>query len=300
MTLLTRPEGHEPQDLNLSRRGLAGLMFAGYTLAAGPLRADPIITDAHGLFTAAVEVPSHGFHMPAYLAMPTDARHRPVVLVVSEIFGLHEYIRDVCRRLAKLGYVAIAPDLFARAGNPAPMTMEQIPQIMKIVATADDAQVMGDLDATLDFLGSRPKLGQPHRDFADLKRVGVTGFCWGGGVVWMAMAEVKRVKTGVAWYGRLAAPSPRPPERRKYPLELVDQIHGPVLGLYAGQDRGIPISDVDAMRNALKAKGDHVSELIVYPDAQHGFHADYRAPTYNVADATDGWGRLTAWFAAHL
>jgi len=301
MAYLSRPEGTEPQDFHLSRRMLGGLMFAGYTLAAGPLRADPIKTDTNGLFAQAVEIPSHGVKLPGYLAMPADAKNRPVVVVVSEIFGLHEYIRDVCRRLAHQGYVAIAPDFFARAGNPAAMTMQQMQEISKIVATATDKQVMGDIEATLDFLASRPKLGQAHPDFANMKRVGATGFCWGGGVVWMAMAEVSRIKTGVAWYGRLSGPPvEKRTEDRKYPLELVKQIHGPVLGLYAGLDKGIPQTDVQAMRDALKAKGDKVSELVTYGDAQHGFHADYRAATYNQKDAEDGWKRLSAWFKAHL
>jgi carboxymethylenebutenolidase len=298
MSLLTRPEGPEPEDFHLSRRMIGAAMFAGYTLAAGPIRAETITTDAKGLFTATVKIPSHGAELPAYLAMPEDARRAPVIVVISEIFGLHEYIRDVVRRLAKLGYVAIATDFFARAGNPAGMTMQQMQDIQKIVATATDKQVMGDIEATLDFLASDPALGQRHRGFANLRRVGITGFCWGGGVTWMAMAEVPRVKTGVAWYGRLARPA-KTTEDRKYPLELIARIHGPVLGLYAGKDQGIPVSDVEAMRAALKAKGDKTSELIVYPDAQHGFHADYR-PSYNQADAEDGWKRLTAWFQAHL
>jgi carboxymethylenebutenolidase len=296
---LTRAEGSEPEDFHLSRRGVAALMFAGYTLAAGPLRAETIHTDTNGLFASAVTIPSHGFDLPGYIAMPEGAHHAPVVVVISEIFGLHEYIRDVCRRLAHAGYVAIAPDFFARAGNPAAMTMDQFPEIRKIVATATDKQVMGDINATLDFLASKPALGQKHRDFADMNRVGITGFCWGGGVTWMAMIEVPRVKTGVAWYGQLFPGSPRSAEDRKYPIEEVDKIHGPVLGLYAGLDKGFTPDQVEAMRKALKAKGDTRSELIEYPDAQHGFHADYR-PSYNEKDAKDGWARLLAWFHKYL
>jgi carboxymethylenebutenolidase len=299
MVHLTRPEGSQPQDFNVSRRGVAAVMFAGYTLAAGPLRAETITTDTNGLFTKALTIPSHGADLPGYLAMPADAHKAPVVVVISEVFGLHEYIRDVCRRLAKQGYVAIAPDFFARAGNPATLGMDQFPAIMKIVATATDKQVMGDINAALDLLASKPALGQKHRDFADMSRVGITGFCWGGGVVWMAMIEVPRIKTGVAWYGRLAPPKEPGGEDRKYPLQEPRLVHGPVLGLYAGQDKGIPVTDVDAMRAALRAKGDNKSELIEYPDAQHGFHADYR-PSYNEADAKDGWKRLTAWFDKNL
>ncbi len=296
---LTRATGSEPEDFHLSRRGVAIAMFAGYTLAAGPIRAETITTDTKGLCACAVTIPSHGFDLPGYVAMPEDARHAPVVVVVSEVFGLHEYIRDVCRRLAHQGYVAIAPDFFARAGNPAAMTMDQRAEIFKIVATATDKQVMGDINAALDFLASKPKLGQKHPDFADMNRVGVTGFCWGGGVTWMAMIEVPRIKTGVAWYGQMFPGNPRSTEDRKYPIEEVDKIHGPVLGLYAGLDKGFTPDQVEAMRKALKAKGDSKSELIEYPDAQHGFHADYR-PSYNEKDAKDGWARLLAWFDKYL
>ena len=299
---LTRAEGSEPEDFHLSRRGVAIAMFAGYTLAAGPIRAETITTDTKGLCACAITIPSHGFDLPGYVAMPEDARHAPVVVVISEVFGLHEYIRDVCRRLAHAGYVAIAPDFFARAGNPAALTMDQFDQIRKIVATANDKQVMGDINAALDFIASKPKLGQKHADFADMSRVGITGFCWGGGVTWMAMIEVPRIKTGVAWYGQLRAPAKPTGEDRKYPLDEPEKVHGPVLGLYAGLDKGFPPADVDAMRAALKEKGVGLakqSELIEYPDAQHGFHADYRA-SYNEKDAKDGWSRLLAWFDKYL
>ncbi|HWE44528.1 MAG TPA: dienelactone hydrolase family protein [Caulobacteraceae bacterium] len=296
---LTRADVSQPEDFHLSRRGVAALMFAGYTLAAGPIRAETITTDTKGLFASAITIPSHGFNLPGYIAMPQDARHTPVVVVISEVFGLHEYIRDVCRRLAHAGYVAIAPDFFARAGNPATLTMDQRAEIFRIVATATDKQVMGDINATLDYIASKPALGQKHPDFADMNRVGITGFCWGGGVTWMAMIEVPRIKTGVAWYGQLFPGNPRSAEDRKYPVEEVDKIHGPVLGLYAGLDKGFTPDQVEAMRKALKAKGDTRSELIEYPDAQHGFHADYRA-TYNEKDAKDGWARLLAWFDKYL
>ncbi len=297
--VLHRAEGSKPEDFNLSRRAIGLTLFAGYTLAAGPIRAETITTAAKGLCACAITIPSHGANLPGYIAMPEGARHAPVVVVISEVFGLHEYIRDVCRRLAHMGYVAVAPDFFARAGNPAAMTMDQFPEIRKIVATATDKQVMGDINATLDLLASRPAFGQKHADFADMKRVGITGFCWGGGVTWMAMIEVPRIKTGVAWYGQMYPGNPRSAEDRKYPIEEVGKIHGPVLGLYAGQDKGFPPEQVEGMRKALKAKGDKVSELIVYPDAQHGFHADYR-PSYNEKDAKDGWARLTEWFKKHL
>jgi carboxymethylenebutenolidase len=306
MVHLLRPEGHTSEELKLSRRGLAGLMFAGYALGAGPASAQaPITTDAQGLFTSTVSIPSDGFQLPAYLAMPANARRRPVVLVVPEVFGLHEYIRDVCRRLAKLGYVAIAPDLFARAGDPAPLS--DFAEIRKIVTTATNAQVLGDLEATLRWLDSNPSLGRrgglfglPR--FADTSRVGITGFCWGGAVVWMAMAASSRFKAGVAWYGRLSRPARTEflgEEERPWPLDVADDLHGPVLGLYAGQDRGIPLADVERMRAALRAAGDTRSEIVVYPNVGHAFHADYRS-SYDRAAAEDGWRRLTDWFRRNL
>ena len=296
MVFLPRPQGPEPEDFHLSRRGVAGLMFAGYTLAAGPVRAGTITTEANGLFTRTITLPSHGFKLPAYIAMPADARNRPVVVVVSEIFGVHEYIRDVCRRLAKAGYVAIAPAFFVRVADPAPMGMDQFPKIREIVAQATDRQVAGDIEASLDFLASKPDLGQKHRDFANLRRVGITGFCWGGAVVWRALAEVGRIRTGVAWYGVLSQAIAKDDP---VPLAIADRVHGPVLGLYGGQDKSIPLADIEAMRAKLKAGGDRKSEIIVYPDAGHGFHADYRS-SYNEKDARDGWARLLAWFKTNL
>jgi carboxymethylenebutenolidase len=304
MSVLPRPEGLTAEDLKFSRRALGGLLFAGYALGAGPSRADTITTDTAGIFATAVEIPSGDVKLPGYVAMPENAKKRPVVLVVSEVFGLHEYIRDVCRRLAKAGYVAVAPDLFVRAGNPAPLT--DFNEIRKIVSTATDAQVMGDLKATLAWLKSNPDLGQPHEGkgrpkFADMGKVGITGFCWGGAVVWMAAAQIPQVKAGVAWYGRLAPPKPGDflgDEHRQWPLEVVDKLHAPVLGLYASEDKGIPVSDVDAMRGAL-AKANKPGELVVYPGAQHGFHADYRQ-SYNQEAAQDGWNRLLDWFKHYL
>jgi carboxymethylenebutenolidase len=303
--VLSRPEGPAPEDFKLSRRALGGLLFAGYALGGGPLRAETIATDSQGLLTRTVEIPSNGVTLPGYIAMPEGAKKRPVVLVVSEVFGLHEYIRDVCRRLAKAGYVAVAPDLFVRAGDPAPLS--DFAEIRKIVETATDAQVMGDLQATLDWLKSNPDVGQGgggfggRRKFADTGRVGITGFCWGGAVVWMAAAQLPQIKAGVAWYGRLARPKPTDflgAENRRWPLEVVDRLHAPVLGLYAGEDKGIPVSDVEAMRAAL-ARASKPGELVVYPGAQHGFHADYRQ-SYDKAAAEDGWKRLLDWFHRYL
>jgi carboxymethylenebutenolidase len=298
VTHLPRPEGFTAEDLNMSRRALGGLLFAGYALGAGPANAAAITTDLQGVFARDVSIPSAGVQLPGYLAMPENARNRPVVLVVSEIFGVHEYIRDVCRRLAKAGYVAVAPDLFARAGDPSKLT--DTAEIIKIVETATNAQVMGDLAATLDWLATQPALGQKNRKFANVKKVGVTGFCWGGAVTWMAAAGLP-VKAGVAWYGRLTKPAKGflSGENRPWPIDVAAGKHAPVLGLYAGKDKGIPLEDVEKMRAALAAAGDKKSQIVVYPEAEHGFHADYRA-TYREPDARDGWDRLLAWFAKYL
>jgi carboxymethylenebutenolidase len=307
MPTLIRPEGALPQDFHVTRRAAGGLRIAGYALGAGKVSADPIHTDTEGLVALEVRVPEAGYQMPAYLAFPAGARHRPVVVVVSEIFGLHEYIRDLCRRLAKAGYVAIAPDFYARVGDPAPEA--NFDEIRKIVATATHAQVMGDIHASLDWLASNPDVGQGHgalgglARFADVERAGITGFCWGGSTVWMALADDPRFKAGVAWYGRLAPPKPGEflgDEKRPWPLDIASQLHGPVLGLYAGKDQGITAESIEKMKAALAAAGDRRSQIIVYPDANHGFHADYREKTYNKVDAEDGWKRLLAWFGKYL
>jgi carboxymethylenebutenolidase len=289
MVTLTRPEGSRPEDFAHTRRGLAGLFFAGYALAAFSAEAEPIHTDEQGLDAATVLIPTaDGKSMPAYLARPKGPGRRGTVVVISEIFGVHEYIRDVCRRFAKLGYAAIAPAFFFRAGDPAPLT--DFAKIMPIVATATYPQVEGDIGSTLSWLGKQP--------FVDKKRLAITGYCWGGSVVWMSVAKFPEFKAGVAWYGRLkggpGAPGAPPPEQRPWPLDVVGELHAPVLGLYGGQDKGIPQTDVEAMREALKAQGKK-GELITYPDAGHGFHADYR-DSYNAAAAQDGWARLLKLF----
>jgi carboxymethylenebutenolidase len=297
MTILTRAHGNQPGDLDLSRRAVATLFFSGYAVAAVSAHAEPIHTDETGLVTAEVKIPGHdGGQLPAFVARPaapqgkTGGRH-PTVLVVSEIFGIHEYVRDVCRRFAKLGYVAIAPAFFYRAGDPAPMPLSQIGDIMKIVATATNAQVMADIGDTLKWARTQP--------FVNGGRLGITGFCWGGGVTWMACETFPDFKAGVAWYGHMevpAKPSQTDPAR-KYPIQQVDQLKAPVLGLYGGQDKGIPQTVVEAMRAELKARH-KAGELIVYPNAQHGFHADYR-PSYDAEAARDGWARLLKWFKAN-
>lgn len=296
---LTRPEGSEPQDFALSRRALAGvsaggLFFAGYAPAALASQAAPIRTDAEGLEVGDVTYPApDGFAMPAYVARPHGDGPFPVVIVVSEIFGVHEYIRDVCRRLAKAGYAAIAPAFFVRVEDPAPLA--DMRRVQEIVAQAKYLQVMGDLAATMTWAAAQP--------WARAERTGITGFCWGGKVVWQACARFPELDAGVAWYGRLAPAAEATPEQmaagEPWPLDLADDLHCPVLGLYGEADRGIPLPSVDAMNAALAAAGKTESGIHVYAAAPHGFHADYRE-SYREADARDGWARLLALFEARL
>jgi carboxymethylenebutenolidase len=207
------------------------------------------------------------------------------VLVVQEIFGVHEHIRDICRRFAKVGYVAVAPELYARQGDVSKVA--NIQEIMPIVSRVPDAQVMADLDATVAWARASSK--------GDAKKLGITGFCWGGRIVWLYAAHNPGLKAGVAWYGRLTGKTSELQPRN--PLDVASELKAPVLGLYGGQDQGIPLADVDAMRAALSA-AKSPSEIIVYPDAPHGFHADYR-PSYRASDAADGWQKLQAWFRKH-
>lgn len=259
---------------------------AGFALAVQPTLAQTAIaTDTRDLTAGEIKVPVADGDMVAYRAQPASGANFPVILVVSEIFGVHEHIADVCRRLAKLGYLAIAPELFARQGDP--RKLSNIGEIIAgIVAKVPDAQVMGDLDACVAWAG---------KNGGNAARLGITGFCWGGRVVWLYAAHNPRLKAGVAWYGRLDgevnANTPR------HPLDFAKELKAPVLGLYGGQDQGIPQDDVGAMREAIgKAHGK--SELHVYPDAPHAFHADYR-PSYRKDAAEDGWKRLLAWFKQH-
>jgi carboxymethylenebutenolidase len=293
MTTLIRPEGQTADDLKLSRRSLGalgGLLFSGYAVAALAREAKPITTDAAGLTaeTVAYAAPD-GFDLPAYVARPQGSGPFPVVVVVSEIFGVHEYIRDICRRLAKQGYAAIAPAFFNRVEDPAPLSDMQ--RIMQIVGAAGYEQVMGDLSATLEWAS--------QQGWAKDGKVGITGFCWGGKVVWQAAARFSAIGAGVAWYGRLAPPPDATPAQvsagQPWPVDLADDLKAPVLGLYGGQDQGIPVASVERMRQALARAGQTGSQIVVYPDAPHGFHADYRA-SYAEADARDGWSKLLATF----
>ncbi len=292
ITTLTRPEGSRPEDFNLSRRGIAGLMFSGYAAYALAANAEPIHTDDVGLITENLVLPGAD-GLPGYVARPASKGRYPAIIVVSEVFGVHDYIRDICRRFAKLGYVAIAPAFFFRADPQNTLaTTSDFAVIQKIVATAHNDQVMGDVGTTLDWLQNQP--------FVDKKRLAITGYCWGGAVVWMAVDKYPALKAGIAWYGRLSPPAPgtfMSDDKRQWPLELTGELHTPVLGLYGGLDKGIPLTDIEMMRARLKMAGQNDDKLIVYPDAQHGFHADYRS-SYNKAAAEDGWTRLLAFLTA--
>jgi carboxymethylenebutenolidase len=287
MITLTRPEGSQPRDFHLTRRGMAASFFAGYAVAALAADAEPVHTDEAGLVVETVSVPSGGFALPAYMARPAAPGRFAAVLVASEIFGVHDYIKDVCRRLAKLGYVAIAPAFFVRVADPAPLS--DFNEIRKIVNAASDPQVMGDVGATLAFLKADPHVNR--------QKIAITGFCWGGGTTWLACETFADFKAGVAWYGKMVRPPNTPSDpARLWPAEMAAQLKAPVLGLYGGKD---PLSQgVPAMRAALASAGKSGSEIIVYPDAGHGFHADYRS-SYDAPDATDGWARMLAFFAAH-
>jgi carboxymethylenebutenolidase len=297
MPVLTRPEGQTAEDLTLNRRtlgALGGLLFSGYAVAALAQEAEPVVTDAADLTAGTVTYPApDGFALPAYVARPEGEGPFPVVIVASEIFGVHDYIRDVCRRLAKQGYAAVAPAFFNRVEDPAPLADMQ--RIMQIVSAAGYEQVMGDIAATLDWASQQL--------WANSDKVGITGFCWGGKVVWQACARFAAIDAGVAWYGRLApAPDASPAQvsaGQPWPVDVAADLKAPVLGLYGGRDQGIPLASVEQMRQALARAGQTGSEIVVYDDAPHGFHADYRA-SYVAADAKHGWDRLTALFASKL
>ena len=267
----------------LDRRAfVTTLAAAGFALAVQPVQASTVIrTDNQGLEDGDAKIKLGNDELPVYFARPAGGTNLPTVLVVQEIFGVHEYIRDVCRRLAKLGYLAIAPELFFRQGDPT--KVDNVAAIISgIVSKVPDAQVMGDLDACAAWATS--KGGNPAR-------LAITGFCWGGRITWLYAAHNPKLTAGVAWYGRLdGAPSELTPQ---HPLDIAAKIHAPVLGLYGGQDQGIPLDDVEAMRTALKDAG-KPGELVVYPDAPHAFHADYR-PSFRPTEAADGWQRLQTW-----
>jgi carboxymethylenebutenolidase len=269
---------------DFTRRGfVVTSLAAGFALAVQPVGAQTITTDTQGLDAGEVTIPVPDGQMPAYRAMPAGGGPFPVVLVVQEIFGVHEHIKDICRRLAKLGYLAVAPELYARQGDVS--KIKDIPEIMsKVVSKVPDAQVLSDLDATAAWAKASGK--------GDTSKLAITGFCWGGRIVWLYAARNPNVKAAVAWYGRIVN---KPDELHpKNPIDVVADLKAPVLGLYGGADTGIPAESVERMRAALKAAG-KPGEIVLYPDTPHGFNADYR-PTYRKAESEDGWKRMLDWF----
>ena len=269
----------------LTRREMMMTTLAvGFAAATLPVHAETLVTTgAEGLTAGEVKIPVADGEIPGYRAMPAQGGPFPVVLVVQEIFGVHEHIKDVCRRFAKEGYCAVAPELYARQGDVSKLTdYKEI--FAQVVSKVPDAQVMADLDAAVAW-AAKAGIGDPAR-------VGVTGFCWGGRIVWLYAAHSPTLKAAVAWYGRLVGQATELQPR--YPIDLVGELGAPVLGLYGGADQGIPLADVEKMRAAL-ATAKQPSEIVVFPEAPHGFHADYR-PSYRAADAKDGWARCLAWF----
>jgi len=275
-----------PINPTLSRRMFAMTSLAGgFALSTLPVSAQTITTPTDGLVAGEVSIPVEGGSLPAYRAKPAGAGPFPIVMVVQEIFGVHEHIKDVCRRFAKEGYLAVATELYARQGNAASYT-DTGALIRELVNKVPDAQVMADLDATAAWAA---------KDGGDAARLGITGFCWGGRATWLYAAHNPKLKAGVAWYGRLtSAPTELQP---MVPVNLVQKMVAPVLGLYGGKDGGIPMADVERMQKALTAVNSR-STFHVYPDAPHAFHADYR-PSYRPDNAKDGWKRCLDWFRSN-
>jgi carboxymethylenebutenolidase len=279
----TQP-GRRPPAGFTRREFVVTSLATGFAAAVLPVSAQTLVTtDGSGLEAGEVQVPVEGGTIPAYRAMPSAGGKFAVTLVVHEIFGVHEHIKDLCRRLAKLGYCAVAPVLFARQGDVSRMEdMQEI--VTKVVSKVPDAQVMADLDATVGWAAKSGK--------CDAAKLGITGFCWGGRIVWLYAAHGGGLKAGVAWYGRLTGPTD--PLHPRNPIDVAGALKAPVLGLYGGADAGIPLDTVEQMRAALSA-AHSPSEIVVYPDAPHGFNADYR-PSYRPEAAADGWRRMQAWF----
>jgi carboxymethylenebutenolidase len=268
------------------REFVAGSLAAGFALAVQPVSAQTmIITDTTGLTAGEVKIPTANGDIPGYRAMPANGKNLATILVVQEIFGVHEHIKDVCRRFAKAGYLAVAPEMFFRQGDVSQLK-DNKEIFAKVVNFVPDAQVMSDLDAAAAWAA---------KNGGDGKRLGVTGFCWGGRITWLYAAHNKAVRAGVAWYGRLVGQATEMTPR--HPIDVVDQINAPVLGLYGGADAGIPNDTVDKMNAALKEKG-KPSMIHLYPDMPHAFHADYR-PSFRKEAAEDGWKRATEWFRKH-
>ncbi len=307
---MTMPTDHRPTDSNPETDGAPGwraeltgltgadplrrrgFLAAGFAAAVAPhesLRAQVIRTGAEGLEAGEVRIDAgDGFRVPAYRAMPRGDAARPVILVVHEAFGVHEHIRDVCRRFAHAGFLAIAPDCFARQGDAT--RLDSIAAIyQQVISRVSDAQVLSDLDAAVRWAGAHG---------GDARRLSITGFCWGGRVVWMYAAHQPNLKAGVAWYGRLSSQASA--QTPTHPLDVAENLRAPVLGLYGGRDDGIHLSSVEEMKTRLSFGGSaaQASDIHVYPEAPHAFYADYR-PSYRPADAQDAWTRCLAWLRRH-
>jgi carboxymethylenebutenolidase len=260
-------------------------LATGFAMAVRPVGAKTLTTDTKGLIAGAVKISVKDGEIPAYRAQPASGSNFPTILVIQEIFGVHEHIQDVVRRLAKLGYLAIAPELFVRQGDVSKLS--SVEEIRAVVAKVPDAQVLSDLDATLVWA---VRSSQGNAD-----RVGITGFCWGGRITWLYAAYNPKVKAGVAWYGRLVGKSTA--LTPKHPVDIASTLNVPVLGLYGGKDTGIPLESVEKVRALIKS-GRSKSEIVVYPEAPHAFFADYR-PSYRETEAKEGWERLQKWFKSH-
>jgi carboxymethylenebutenolidase len=277
LALVTNKTGWTRRDF------VASSLATGFALAVQPVCAQTVITtDTQGLTAGEVKIPTKDGDIPAYRSMPATGKNFPVILVVQEIFGVHEHIKDVTRRFAKLGYIAIAPELYYRQGDVSKMT-DTAEIFTKVVNNVPDAQVMSDLDSTVAWAG---------RNGGNVEKLGITGFCWGGRITWLYTAHNPKVDAGVAWYGRLVGDKSE--MTPTYPIDVVGKINAPVLGLYGGADAGIPNDTVERMNAALKKAGKK-SEIHLYPDTPHAFNADYR-PSYRKAQADDGWKRAIEWF----
>ncbi|HLY56942.1 MAG TPA: dienelactone hydrolase family protein [Stellaceae bacterium] len=270
--------------MNQSRRGFVMTSLAtGFALSVRKAEA-AIVTDSAGLTAGEVKIPVADGEMPAYRAEPDKGGPFPVLLVIEEVFGVHEHIKDMCRRFAKQGYLAVAPELYFRLGNPAAMT--DIHQVIDLVNREPDAKAFADLDATVRWAGSQK---------GDAAKLGITGWCRGGRMTWMYASHNPSLKAGVAWYGTLSGKSTD--AMPTHPLDVAASIKVPMLGLYGGKDQGIPADEIAEMEKRLKAAGDEC-QFIVYPDAEHGFNADYRE-SYNEKDATDAFAKCLDWLRKH-
>lgn len=289
--MITLNEGGLSRRNALKATATGAALGGTFALSVQPVQAQTmIVTPADGLTAGAVKVKTKdGKEMDAYRAMPASGQAFATILVVQEIFGVHAHIADLCRRFAKAGYYAIAPELYFRQGDPKAITDMQA-LLREIVSKVPDEQVMGDLDATVAFAKGEGK--------ADTAKLGITGFCWGGRIVWLYAAHSAALKAGVAWYGRVVGDST--PNTPKHPVDIAKDLKAPVLGLYGGADTGIPNDTVDRMRAALKAGSPAAqkSQIDTYPDTPHAFNADYR-PSYRKEQAEDAWKKALAWFKAN-